>query len=365
MKYVQVEIETEEERLEELTGFLLARGIEETAVEDPADLEAILRKEAGYEWDYVADEVMESRGGRPKLLFYLGDGKEERRRAFQLAAEIEAAWPDASVRVSVEDDSGWKEKWKEYFKPARITATLTVKPTWETYASTPGEKVIEIDPGMAFGTGTHETTSLCLQLMEKYMTAAAGRLPADGDAHSTDGSLHSTDGAAPSTNRGPHLTDGAAGEPRLRSADSVAGKGPRVRVLDVGCGSGILSIGAALLGADEILAVDVDPEAIRVTKENVSLNHVQERVFVRQGNLVDGLDFKADIVAANLMADLVVELSASVAEHLRPGGIFISSGILVEKEEQVAEAIRAAGFEIAEIKEDGAWCAIAARAAVQ
>lgn len=308
MRYIQVETETDEELLEPLTGFLLARGIEETAVEDPADLEGLLNKEEGYEWDYISDEVMKSRGGRPRLSFYLEETAENRRLASSLAVEIRNCWPGARVRVISEDDSQWKDKWKEYFKPARITGCLTVKPTWEDYIPEPGEKIIEIDPGMAFGTGTHETTSLCLRLMEKYM--------ADKD---------------------------------------------RARVLDVGCGSGILSIGAALLGAEKILAVDIDPEAVRVTEENVRLNHVDDRVTSYSGNLVDGLDFRADIVVANLMADLVMELSPHVPDHLLPGGVYISSGILVEKADHVASAIRDAGFETVEIKEDGMWCAIAAR----
>ena len=158
---------------------------------------------------------------------------------------------------------------------------------------------------MAFGTGTHETTSLCLKLMEKYMKK--------GD-----------------------------------------------EVLDVGCGSGILSIGAALLEAGKIMAIDIDPEAVKVSKENSALNNCENKIEVRCGNLVDGIDFKADIVVANLMADLVMLLSSHVMPHIKKDGIYISSGILVEKEETVCDAIRDGGFDIIEIREDGMWCAIAA-----
>ena len=195
MKYLQIDIETNKEDIEPLTGFLLTRGITDTEKEDPDDLENLLNKKEEYEWDYVSPEVMDLKDKTPKVTFYLGDGEEE--NAEELVKAIKEKFPQVSVRVTAEDDSQWKDKWKEFFKPARITDCLVVKPTWETYQAALGEKVIEIDPGMAFGTGTHETTSLCLKMIEKYMNT--------GD-----------------------------------------------KVLDVGCGSGILSIGAALLGASEV-----------------------------------------------------------------------------------------------------------------
>lgn len=303
MKYLQIDIETNKEDIEPLTGFLLTRGITDTVIEDPDDLENLLNKKEEYEWDYVSPEVMDLKDKTPKVTFYLGDGEEE--NAEELVKAIKEKFPQVSVRVTAEDDSQWKDKWKEFFKPARITDRLVVKPTWETYQAALGEKVIEIDPGMAFGTGTHETTSLCLKMIEKYMNT--------GD-----------------------------------------------KVLDVGCGSGILSIGAALLGASEVLAVDIDPEAVKVSGENVALNNCQEKVSVQYGNLVDGIDFKANIVAANLMADLVMTLSSHVARHMTADGTYISSGILIEKEEQVAKVISDCGFVIKEIMEDGMWCAIAA-----
>ena len=207
------------------------------------------------------------------------------------------------------DDEDWKDKWKENFKPSKITKRIVVKPTWEEYIAGDGEIVLQIDPGMAFGTGTHETTSLCLRLMEKYLS------------------------------------------------DFPENK----KVLDIGCGSGILSIAAALLGAGEVMAVEIDKDAVSVAEENVKLNGVLNNVSVVQGDLTKGIDFKADIIVANLMADLVMVLAESAANHMEDGGIFISSGILTEKKETVSEAIRNAGFEILEIEEDGEWCAIVAR----
>ncbi|MBQ0078838.1 MAG: 50S ribosomal protein L11 methyltransferase, partial [Eubacterium sp.] len=213
------------------------------------------------------------------------------------------------VEINVVDDNDWKDKWKEYFHPTHVTEHLVVKPSWEEYEPQEGDLIIEIDPGMAFGTGTHETTSLCMKLMDKYM--------------------------------------GEFGED--------------VKVLDVGCGSGILSIAASRLGSKDVLGVEIDQDAVNVAIENIEINGCSDTVRAIQGDLTKGIDFKGHVIVANLMADLVMLLSESAKAHLEEGGIYISSGILVEKKEIVSEAIKAAGFEIVEIMEDGEWCAIAAR----
>ena len=181
-----------------------------------------------------------------------------------------------------------------------------VKPTWEEYTPKAGEKILQIDPGMAFGTGTHETTSLCMKMMEKYLTKDT-------------------------------------------------------KIMDVGCGSGILSICGALLGCDSVLGIEIDPDAVKVAGENVELNGVADKVTVQEGNLTEGVSFKADMIVANLMHNLVMQLAPSARKHLAKNGLFISSGILLEKKDQVAEEVKRAGFDILEIPEDGEWCAIVAR----
>lgn len=306
MKYIEIRLTPADGQLEELTGFLLAAGITDTVVDDPADLAELLNKKEDYEWDYVDPAVLKGAEIKPRITFYLEDSTANRRLASELTAQAQQTFAGLTAEISTEDDSAWKDEWKKYFKPARITERLTVKPTWENYTPSADELVIEIDPGMAFGTGTHETTSLCLALLEKYLQ-------------------------------------------------------PGERVLDIGCGSGILSIGAALLGASAVLAVDIDPQAVFVSRENVALNGCEDAVRVQQGDLTKGLDFEADLIAANLMADLVIMLSPHAGQHLRRGGLYISSGILAEKCAEVEAAIRAAGFAIEEIRQDGMWCAIAAR----
>ncbi len=303
MKYIQIDIEVKASEIEQVTGFLMMHDITDTVVEDPKDLDRLLNKEVDYEWDYISQEVLDRKDSMPKITFYLEYGEEE--RASKIADAVKKEYEDAIVKITIEDDSQWKDKWKEFFKPARVSERIVVKPTWEEYRARKEDLVIEIDPGMAFGTGTHETTSLCLKLMEKYLK-------------------------------------------------------PSQKVLDVGCGSGILSIGAAILGAGETLAIDIDPEAVKVSKDNIVLNGCEDRVKIQYGNLVEGIEFKADLIVANLMADLVVLLSKHAVKHLKAGGIYISSGILIEKKEEVTKAIIECGFEIAEIREDGMWCAIAA-----
>ena len=323
MKYIEFKVHASRQGIEQVTAMYLRMGIDQVSIDDPADMEDILNKKNEYGWDYVDNDLKKGLDREPTISIYFEDTEENREKIQQLklqvmmlkSKELEGlfGWDVDFGRLYAEDiivdDADWKDKWKEYFKPVRITDRLVVKPTWEEYEPNDGEKVIQIDPGMAFGTGTHETTSLCLKLMEKYL----------GD------------------------------EPQDKE------------VLDVGCGSGILYIAAALLGCRSVTGVEIDEDAVRVAEENVELNGIGDRVEILQGDLTEGIESKADIIVANLMADLVMTLSKSAKEHLKDGGIFISSGILLEKKDIVSDAVKKAGFEIIEIAEDGEWCAIAAR----
>ena len=322
MKYIEFRVHASRQGIEQLTEVFMSRGIDSVSINDPADMEDILNKKNGYEWDYVDDELKETVDSEPTASVYFEDTPENRELVQELkiavmmlkSRELEGVygWDADFGRLYAEDiivdDEDWKDKWKEYFKPIKVTDRLVIKPTWEEYEPVGGELVLQIDPGMAFGTGSHETTSLCLKLLEKYL----------------------------------------GNEPE--------GK----KVLDVGCGSGILSIAAALMGCGEALGIEIDEDAVRVAHENVALNGVDDTVSVRRGDLTEGVDFKADIIVANLMADLVMMLAADAASHMEDGGAFISSGILTEKRPAVERAIRDAGFDILEVAEDGEWCAIVA-----
>jgi len=192
--------------------------------------------------------------------------------------------------------------------PVRISDHVWVRPSWTDFAPPQGDIVIAIEPGMAFGTGTHATTYLTLRLMEKY----------------------------------------------IRPGD---------RVLDIGCGSGILSIAASMFGAGEVIGTDIDPEAVRTANENIALNGVGGKVAAVLGDLVNGLDgYAADLVVANLLTPLVLELSGQVSEYLAPQGVYISSGILDEHLERVTNRLKELGYRILEILSDDGWCAVAATA---
>ena len=322
MKYIELKIHASRQGIEAVLPLLMGYGIESVSVDDPADLDTIKDKENPYEWDYIDESLNRHPDREPVLSVWLDDTGENREIVQNIKIDIlklkaEEQYltfgPDADfgrlyVETGTVDDEAWKDKWKEYFKPAKITERIVVRPTWEDYEAKAGELVLEIDPGTAFGTGTHETTSLCMKLLEKY--AAGG-----------------------------------------------------IRVIDVGCGSGILSVAAALLGCKYVLGTEIDSEAVQIARENVTMNGVASQVKVLEADLLKGIPYKADIIVANLMHNLVMQLAPDAYTHLDEGGVFISSGILLEKRDQVAAAVEAAGFEILEIPEDGEWCAIAARRA--
>ncbi len=210
-----------------------------------------------------------------------------------------------SLALDVQDveDKDWAENWKQFYKPFRIGSHLVVKPTWERYAVQPGDVLIELDPGMAFGTGTHETTHMCMELLEKHLR-------------------------------------------------------PGLRVMDVGAGSGILAIAAAKLGADPVLAIDIDPDAVKVAAENVALNGVGDRVRVICGDLVKSQAMPCDVAVANIVADAICLLAGPLTQHLEKGGLLLCSGIIREREPDVLAAAQAAGYKVAERLAMGEWVAL-------
>ncbi len=219
-------------------------------------------------------------------------------------------------RVGVVREEDWAEAWKAYYKPVRCGRRLAVAPTWERYDARPGEVVVRLDPGMAFGTGTHPSTALCLEFLD-------GSAPGDGRP----------------------------------SAPDVAG----AAVLDVGTGSGILAIAAALLGAGRVVALDVDPVAVRVAEENARANGVEGRVRVRRGEVAGEPDAAYDLVLANITAGVLRELAPDLARVLRPGGTLVLSGIVAPERGRVEEAFRARGLTPAGAAEREGWVLLAFR----
>lgn len=313
MRYLQTQIYTTDTGIEELTGLLMRFNIDQTVVESPETAHEILDKKHDYEWDYVDEDFIDD-NAEPKITFYLSDDEDGRKLLNMVKEAIthmakedgEGVLGRLEIETTVVDDGQWKDSYKEHFKTIDLTDNIIVKPSWEPVPENNTKKILELDPGMAFGTGDHATTSMCAVLMDEA---------------------------------------GCEGK----------------KVLDIGTGSGILAIAADLLGASDILGVDIDPSAVEVAIENAEVNGCGDNVRFIEGDLTKGIDFRADIVVANLMAEMVVMLISSVREHMLPEGVFISSGILVEKKDMVIKALDKAGFETVKVMKKGEWCAILAR----
>ena len=322
MEYRELRIQTEKKDLEMLEAELIGNGFTSMMIDDPDDVRDILEHPDTYRYDYINDSLKEDLMRKPVVTLYFADDEEglaDMKRAEALLDTLAAADGSDGMGViyreaAAGDDSEWLYKWQEFFKPTRVGERIVVRPSWEDYDPKPEDLVIEMDPGMAFGSGLHETTSMCIKALEKII------------AH-----------------RGM-----AAGHRQLR-------------ILDVGTGTGILAIAGVLLGAEEALGIDIDTDAVRVANENIEKNGLADKITAQYGDLTEGVDYKADILVANLMADLVMRLSPAAAGHLERGGWYVTSGILDIKEEVVSKAIREAGFAIEEVLHDGEWCAVIAR----
>lgn len=306
MKYVQLQITTNRASAEALEAALIEGGFESMQIDDSSVARDILDNPELYKYDYLSEEIADfadRETDEVTVTLYFTDDEEG--RADLARAEALTKGYESNVSVTG-DDSEWLYRWQEHFRPTKIGGRIVVKPSWEDYETADGELVIEMDPGMAFGSGLHETTTLCIKALEEYME-------------------------------------------------------PGGRVLDVGTGTGILAMAAVLLGASDALGIDIDDEAVRVANENISRNGMTGRIRIIKGDLTEGVSYEADVIAANLMADLVMRLSPAAATQLRAGGLYITSGILDIKEETVCDSIRAAGFEIVEVLSDGEWRAVVAR----
>lgn len=320
MKYLEITIHTLDSGLETITAFLEKRGIEQTWIESTTVMDEILAKKNSYDWDYIDDQLLNQREEESRIKFYLEDSVAAKNMLKEIKLDLMKLKSDELYKALIQeiqlgrlyleenlvDDESWKENWSEHFKQVQLTDSLEVKSTLAYPDVTPDQNTIVLDPGMAFGTGTHETTALCVVLMEKY-----------------------------------------------KCRDKI--------VLDIGCGSGILSIAAARLGSHKVIGVDIDPIAVETAHENVLRNQCAAWITIVEGDLTKGLELKAQIVVANLVAEVIIGLASSVKQCLAAGGIFISSGILIEKQAAVVSALEQQGFEILEILEKGDWCAIAAK----
>ena len=307
--WIEVRVITKSEALEPISGIFYSLDCKGVAIEDPEDI--LGREQGPLTWDFADINVLEHKGkvavvkayfaeedNIQDVLAYVNERLEELK-------EMGLDLGEAKVEHEKMHEEDWANTWKQYYKPSKVGEKIVVKPIWEEYEAKENELVVDLDPGMAFGTGTHETTRMCIQALERYVKEES-------------------------------------------------------TVFDVGYGSGILAIAAAKLGAKLAVGVDLDPVAVESSIENVGYNNLSN-IEILHGNLVEVIDGKADIVVANILAEIICILTDDVKRVLKDGGIFITSGIIHDRVDMVCEKLEATGFEVIEKNRDGEWNCIVAK----
>ena len=317
MNWTEINIYTTTEGVEPLCGCLLGLGINGFVVKDAKDFEDFLSDKTG-NWDYIDDDLMGLKNCETCVTVYLPENSQG--ADFLLAIKEEVArlaerdteknFGRLEVELSNVKEEDWANNWKQYFKPLTIGKKLLIKPSWETYDKKDNRKILEIDPASSFGTGQHNTTQLCLELLENNLT--------DGD-----------------------------------------------RVLDLGCGSGILSIAAMLLGAKEITAIDIEENAVKTAKDNAEKNSISKEKYtaycgnvITDNDLVNKIGSGYDVIVANIVADVLIAMSKLFSKFLRQDGTLIMSGVISERKDEVIDAVKANGFTLKSIQEKDGWVAI-------
>ena len=324
MEWLELHIDTNHAGLEPLEIFLSANGVDGVVIDDEQDFQSFLENNHQY-WDYVDEDLEASMKGKSRITFYLPADDEGFARLGALRTALQTfkeahAGQYGSLLMTMENlkDSDWENNWKQYYKPMEIGQRLLVIPEWEQenvrgQAKYAGKVPLILEPGLTFGTGSHATTRLCLTALEE--------------------AVHGVE-----------------------------------TVLDLGCGSGILSIAALRLGAVSAKAVDIDDKCLTVAYENAALNGIgKDRYTVLVGDVLSNgalretLGGGYDVVVANIVADVIIGLAPMVRQFLKPGGLFLCSGIIDTRGDEVAAALEAAGLAVTGRREKNGWIALEAR----
>ena len=311
MKWLEVHIDTNYSGLEGVETMLSTLGIDGVVIDDETEFQDFLENNHEY-WDYVDEELAQKMQGRSRLTFYLEVGEEgfakmgEVRMALEALKKEHDDWGTLLMTMDTMEDADWENNWKQYYKPMEIGERLLVIPQWET--AEVGDRVpLILEPGLTFGTGSHATTRLCLMALEKHVK-------------------------------------------------------PGMRVVDLGCGSGILSIAALKLGAAEAKAIDIDDKCINVAYENAAMNGIgKDSYTVLSGNIltdqsaVEQLGGGYDIVVANIVSDIIIALAPQARYYMKEDALFLCSGIIDTRAEEVKGKLVEAGFEVLEERSADGW----------
>ena len=310
MDWLSMTVRTTTEGAEAVSAMFISMGIQGAVIEDKADID-LNQRPVGF-WDILDPSLADKYEDDVKVTVYIpADNRAadtvalaKDRLAAMKSMDMGFDCGKLSLDVGSVDDEDWAENWKQSYKTFRLGEHFVIKPTWEKYEAQPEDKVIIMDPGMAFGSGTHETTGMCVALIEQLVK-------------------------------------------------------PGMTVIDVGTGTGILAMAAAMMGAGDVLATDLDPMATRVAGENIEANGLSHVIRTATGDLLEAVDEVADVVVANIIADVICFMAAPVQAHIKKGGKFICSGIARERKDEVLAALNKAGYLDIDVHEMGEWAAIA------
>ncbi len=314
MNWIEIVVRTTSEGVDIISQILYEVGVPGVVIQDPDDL-LTLKSQPG-DWDYIDENLLGMADEDVIVKGYLREDDKFHDKLQYVKDRVQGLFTkdlgldigSCELELSSVKEEDWANNWKKYFKPKKVGERTVIKPTWEKYSPKEDEVVVEIDPGMAFGTGTHETTILCIRMLERYVDASS-------------------------------------------------------EVLDIGCGTGILSIVSVLLGAKGATAVDIDEDAIHIAKVNSMINNTGNRIKVVHGDLLDKVQGTFDIVIANIVSDAIIELSNNVNSYIKQNGLFIASGIILERLDEIERVLSNNGFHKVETMTLGEWAVVVSRRA--